>query len=95
MTIEYIKPNQTRAAPILKTLVSRDCGPAGCEVDWLASRRHEAELDIEEFTDFALEKGWGDGLPLIPPTDARVRIFLSKNDRYPDEVIGHMPGHTE
>ena len=74
-----------------KPLISRDCGPAGCEVDWLASRRHEADLDIEAFTDFALEMGWGDGLPLVPPTDARVRGFLAKNDRYPDEVIAHLP----
>ena len=91
MTIELIKPGAHRAAPAPKPLVSRDCGPAGCEVDWLASRRHEADLDIEAFTDFAMEMGWGDGLPLVPPTDARVRGFLAKNDRYPDEVIAHLP----
>ena len=58
MTIELIKPGAHRAAPAPKPLISRDCGPAGCEVDWLASRRHEADLDIESFTDFA----HGDGL---------------------------------
>src|SRR5262249_21198707 len=31
------------------------------------------------------------GLPLVPPTDARVRDFLSRNDRYPDEVIAQLP----
>jgi hypothetical protein len=91
MSIVTIKAGAHRTAPEPKPLISRDCGPAGCEVDWLASRRHEADLDIEAFTDFSMEMGWGDGLPLVPPTDARVRGFLAKNDRYPDEVIGLLP----
>lgn len=95
MTIELIRPGANRAAPVLKTLVSRDCGPAGCEVDWLASRTHEADLDIEAFTAFSLQQGWGDGLPVIPPTAARVRAFLSANDRYPDELIARMPDQSE
>src|SRR5262249_44721535 len=49
------------------------------------------DLDVESFTELAMELGWGDGLPLVPPTDARVRGFLAKNDRYPDEVIAHLP----
>lgn len=95
MTIELIRPGTHRNVPAPKPLVSRDCGPAGCEVDWLASRRHEADLDIEAFTDFSMEMGWGDGLPVVPPIDARVRTFLSANDRYPDEVIAHMPDQSE
>ncbi len=91
MNIVTIKPSGTKLAPVPKPLISRDCGPAGCEVDWLASQRHEAELDIEEFNRFAMAKGWGDGLPLVPPTESRVRRFLSENDRYPDEVIAHLP----
>jgi hypothetical protein len=89
--IVKIKPSATKLVPVPKPLISRDCGPAGCEVDWLASRRIEAELDIEEFNRFALAKGWGDGLPLVPPTESRVRKFLAENDRYPDEVIAHLP----
>ena len=95
MTIELIRPAAHRVAPAPKPLISRDCGPEGCEVDWLASRRHEADLDIESFNAFAMEKGWGDGLPLVPPTDARVRGFLAENDRYPDEVIANLPGNVE
>lgn len=89
--IELIKPSAHRAAVTLAPLISRNCGPEGCEVDWLASRRHEADLDIDAFTDFAMSKGWGDGLPLVPPTDARVRAFLARNDRYPDEVVAVIP----
>ncbi len=95
MTIELIRPASHRAVSTLKPLVSRDCGPAGCEVDWLASRRQEADLDIEGFNAFAIAQGWGDGLPLVPPTESRVRTFLAENDRYPDEVIATLPGNVE
>lgn len=91
MTVVTIKPSANRAPYSPKPLVRRDCGPAGCEVDWLTSLRHEADLDIDAFTDHAMKLGWGDGLPLVPPTDARVRAFLAKNQRYPDEVIVHLP----
>ena len=95
MSIELIRPAAHRVLAEAKPLISRDCGPEGCEVDWLASKRHEADLGIEEFNRFALERGWGDGLPLIPPTDARVRAFLTKNDRYPDELVAMLPGNIE
>lgn len=94
MNIHKIKPsNRKTVAP--KVLMSRDCGPAGCELDWLTSRRLETDADIAAFTDFSLEQGWGDGLPLIPPTDSRVRAFLAQNDRYPDELIARMPDSSE
>lgn len=91
MTIVKINPRAARPAPIAKPLIDRDCGPAGCEIDWLASRRHPVDLDIEAFTRFATDKGWGDGLPVIPPTESRVRTFLAHNNRYPDEVIAVLP----
>ena len=94
MSIHTIKPSH-RTAAVPRLLVSRDCGPAGCEIDWLTSRRVDAQDDIEAFTDFSMAQGWGDGLPLVPPTDARVRAFLSANDRYPDEVIARMPDSSE
>lgn len=94
MSIHLIKPS-SRSNAVPKTLVSRDCGPAGCEVDWLTSSRVDVEDDIAAFTDFSLAQGWGDGLPLVPPTENRVRHFLAENDRYPDEVIARMPDSTE
>jgi hypothetical protein len=94
VTIHTIRPsNRKTATP--KMLVSRDCGPEGCQVDWLTSSRLEADDDLETFTDFSLDQGWGDGLPLIPPTESRVRAFLAENDRYPDEVIARMPDSSE
>lgn len=82
-----IGTTKPKKAPII-----RDCGPQGCEIDWLSSQRHEAGIDdIAAFTQFSLEQGWGDGLPVVPPTEARVRAFLSRNNRYPDEVICSLP----
>jgi len=91
MSIVTIAPSKARKAPPPKLKVDRDCGPEGCEIDWLASQRHEAELDIEGFTAFAMEQGWGDGLPMVPPTETRVRTMLAANNRYPDEVITVLP----
>lgn len=91
MSIISIKPAKNKTAPVPQPLVSRDCGPSGCEIDWLTSKRLETELDIESFTAFSLDQGWGDGLPLVPPTEGRVRTFLAANDRYPDEIIGILP----
>jgi hypothetical protein len=35
--------------------------------------------------------GWTDGLPIVPPTEARVAAFLRCTDRAPREVIGVLP----
>ena len=91
MSIITIAAGTAKSKAPAKELVLRECGPDGCEIDWLASPRHEADLDIANFTAFAMEKGWGDGLPLVPPTETRVRTFLAANNRYPDEVIALLP----
>jgi hypothetical protein len=67
-----------------------DCGPEGCAIDWLASERIEVDDDVVAFTEFATKAGWGDGLPLIPPTEARVRDFVAASGRFPDEVLGEV-----
>lgn len=37
------------------------------------------------------EHGWGDGLPLVAPTEARVAAMLAATDGDPDEVLGVLP----
>jgi hypothetical protein len=37
------------------------------------------------------ERGWTDGLPIVPPTEAAVRELLRWSDRDPREVIGVLP----
>ena len=34
------------------------------------------EMDPEDFNEFALEQGWGDGFPLVPPTEEKVARFV-------------------
>jgi len=46
----------------------------------------EAPDDIDDFQSWLMERGWGDGLPAIPPTRERVRRMLSATRRRPDEV---------
>jgi hypothetical protein len=87
-----IRAGSSRSAQPAKEVNLRDCGPDGCGIDWLSSEQHEAEIDdVVEFTRYALERGWGDGLPMIPPTEARVRALLNQNNRYADEVICRLP----
>jgi len=37
------------------------------------------------------ERGWSDGLPLVPPTEERVLKMLDGTSRDPQEVIGLVP----
>jgi hypothetical protein len=37
------------------------------------------------------ERGWTDGLPIVPPTEADVREFLRYTDREPREVVAVLP----
>lgn len=46
---------------------------------------------IELFNQLYLDNHWGDGLPLIPPTEHAVERMLAGTRRAPDEVIGRVP----
>ena len=41
----------------------------------LSSARYEAD-DLDDAIELYLEKGWTDGLPVVPPTESKVRRFL-------------------
>ncbi len=44
----------------------------------------------EEFNQTYLDKKWGDGLPLVPPTPERVKWMLSGTNRAPEEILGNL-----
>ena len=46
------------------------------------------EGTYDEINRFYYENGWSDGLPIVPPTAARVEAFLRHTDRDPDEQLG-------
>ena len=47
----------------------------------------EAEDDFDAVNALMRERGWSDGLPLIPPTAARVERMLAYCDRPWDQPV--------
>jgi hypothetical protein len=43
---------------------------------------------FEEVNDYFFEREWSDGLPIVPPTEEKIKEFLSYTDRDPNEVLG-------
>jgi hypothetical protein len=56
----------------------------------LASRRIEVPA-LSDGVETCYERGWTDGLPVVPPTEERVLEMLDGTTRSPREVIGMMP----
>ena len=56
----------------------------------LNAREIEVPPDVDPI-EVAYDRGWSDGLPVVPPTDLRVAQMLSGTTRRPDEVIGVIP----
>ena len=57
----------------------------------LQAERFEIPDDIWAAQAFFDEKGWSDGLPIIPPTEERVAQMLAATKRKPQDVIGAVP----
>jgi hypothetical protein len=55
----------------------------------LTSARHSVE-DPGQAIELAFEKGWTDGLPVVPPTEARVQAMLDAAGLAPDHQIGFI-----
>jgi hypothetical protein len=47
--------------------------------------------DAFEAIELFYEKGWTDGLPIIPPTEDRIQSMLSAVGMEPDTIIGSIP----
>jgi hypothetical protein len=56
-----------------------------------SDRRVSVEDDLDAFQAAAIAARWGDGLPLIPPTPARVDNMLNGTDRDRETVLGSVP----
>jgi len=57
----------------------------------MQAERIEVEDDLWAVQSFFDERGWSDGLPIIPPTEIRVEQILAAVKRKPEEVIGLVP----
>jgi hypothetical protein len=56
-----------------------------------AAARIEAPADYEAFDAFARDRGWSDGLPLVPPTPERVAACLAATGHLGDEIVAALP----
>ena len=56
----------------------------------LRSRRVEI-ASLEDEMQACFDRGWSDGLPIVPPTEARVLTMLSGTTRSPDELVAVVP----
>jgi hypothetical protein len=57
----------------------------------LVSDRIRVDEDPDALYELSMEAGWGDGLPLLPPTERRVRGLLASTPFHTDDVIGVLP----
>ncbi|MGH7321455.1 MAG: hypothetical protein ACRELA_17765, partial [Candidatus Rokuibacteriota bacterium] len=57
----------------------------------LASEVIELEDTLETVDAYFRERGWTDGLPIVPPTPGRVRAMIEGIDADPDLIIGKIP----
>jgi len=60
------------------------------DTDLLQARKIEL-AESEDIMEACFERGWSDGLPLVPPTPLRVTRMLSSTDRSADEIVGSVP----
>ncbi len=50
---------------------------------------------LEDEIEFCFERGWSDGLPVVPPTKERVFLMLQGTKRDPSELLGLMPPNLQ
>jgi hypothetical protein len=60
------------------------------EGDRLRARRVQL-AELEDEAEAMFDRGWTDGLPVVPPTEARVLRMLDGTDRAPDDVVAVVP----
>ena len=60
------------------------------DTDRLRARKIEL-AESEDIMEACFERGWSDGLPVVPPTLLRVTRMLSGTDLSADEIIGSVP----
>jgi len=48
------------------------------------------EGSFDAVNDYFVEQEWSDGLPVVPPTRARIEAFLAHTDEPPEKILGVM-----
>ena len=56
-----------------------------------AARTFQVEDDWPAVNELYVERGWTDGLPIVPPTEAKVEEFLGRTSRDRLEIVAVLP----
>jgi hypothetical protein len=56
----------------------------------LRSDRFQVEDPLEAIESY-FEKGWTDGLPVVPPTEERIWAMLEAMGKQPEDILGEIP----
>src|SRR4051795_734605 len=70
--------------------ISRREGTNMVAIDALQSERYEVDT-VEDAIELYFERGWTDGLPIVPPTEEKVARFIDAAGRQPGEIIAQYP----
>ncbi len=68
-----------------------DTSGSSSRIAMLKSRRVEVSGSFEAINELYYQRGWTDGLPIVPPTEDRVRQMLEASSRDPEKVLGVFP----
>ncbi len=101
LTADGLLPLARATAPLIVAALTEPPSPADFESPIGGVDQEETgvvtvsgdsyESALEEFNQLYLERHWGDGLPLVPPTPQAVSRMLSATKRPPDHVVGQLP----
>ena len=64
------------------------------ETPRLVSERVKVHDSLDEINGLFYERGWTDGLPIVPPTPERVNAMLAAVDKDPQEQIALLAPKT-
>jgi len=76
---------------LLRTRTGMSSSPLAPSVDPLAAEVVEVDDESLAFYALTLARGWSDGLPVVAPTEARVRAMLAATPYHADDVIAELP----
>ena len=80
----------THASPLEQGASAATQGDA----DLVLTSRHIELADPLEAMEFFYQQGWTDGLPVVPPTPAKVREFLEYAGKLPGDILGMIPARN-
>jgi hypothetical protein len=96
---EIVKMADAVIERIVELLVSPEANAGGKQLEKAPELLEYSGRDqlaaLDAFQEDYLKRGWGDGFPLVIPTEARVKEMLRGTSHSPDEVVCTLePGNT-